>query len=243
MHAEERYLAAASERGQRSASETPCAESSGRSREPEIESQLSGLVAALGADVEVWIVRPPVLPASPEHADPGSSQDADRVRVVTATCPSGAVLLRGPLTGVSAVVGEGHERSAKPLVAGQAKEDGKLLSRGARNGRGTGFGGKLALGDEARSKRARSSPSSARTWAAWMRPERGNEVTIWASGWSSSAAWMALPSREVSSTKHWSVEANARTTVALDADSRLPRDATGAQRSPASITPVGRRPL
>ncbi len=151
MHAEERYLAAASERGQRSASETPCAESSGRSREPEIESQLSGLVAALGADVEVWIVRPPVLPASPEHADPGSSQDADRVRVVTATCPSGAVLLRGPLTGVSAVVGEGHERSAKPLVAGQAKEDGKLLSRGARNGRGTGFGGKLALGDEARS--------------------------------------------------------------------------------------------
>src|SRR3974377_732832 len=67
------------------------------------------------------VVRDAVDPAGPDDADPGAGQDADGVRVVLAPGAGVGVDLGGPGAGVPAVVGEGGDRLAEPLVAGPAE--------------------------------------------------------------------------------------------------------------------------
>src|SRR5918992_2070591 len=91
-----------------------------------------------------------VVPAAPDHADPGAGQDADGVGVVFA-CPAGVVVeLGGPWAGASAVVGERGDRLPESLVARPPKVHGLVLAgglgdRSASGQRGDRVGGCVGL--------------------------------------------------------------------------------------------------
>ena len=81
-------------------------------------------------------------------------------------------------------------RAAEPLVAGPAEDDGVVFAGRVGDGGGAGLGGEWS----AVGKRARSSPSSARIWAALTAPLRGRLCTSGPSGCWASAAAMAAES-------------------------------------------------
>jgi hypothetical protein len=75
------------------------------------------------AAVLVGVVGDAVLPAAPDDADPGSSEDADGVGMLQVAGPGVGVDVGGPGCGVSAVVGEVDDGVAQLLVAGVAERD------------------------------------------------------------------------------------------------------------------------
>src|SRR5438552_6611125 len=84
-----------------------------------------------------------VLPTTPQHAQPGTTQDADRVRMIAAAIPSPTVDLCRPERGVARVVGEAGHGPTQALVAGPAIADAAVLARFIGDGRDAGLGGEL----------------------------------------------------------------------------------------------------
>src|ERR1017187_9129897 len=82
-----------------------------------------------------------VEPAAVDDADPGAGEYAGGVRMVLAAGAGIVADLRGPGAGVPAVVGEGGDRDAEPLVAGPAEVDGAVLAGLAGDRRAAGEGG------------------------------------------------------------------------------------------------------
>src|SRR6185369_5398164 len=94
-----------------------------------------------GSAVLGWVVGDSVEPAGPYDADPGAGQDADGVGVVLAAGAGVGVDLGGPGAGVPAVIGEGRDRGAEPLVAGPAEVHVPVLARLAGDRGDAGEGG------------------------------------------------------------------------------------------------------
>src|SRR6202034_900508 len=87
-----------------------------------------------------------VLPAVPDHEQPGSGEDADGVGVVVAAAAGALVEVGGPGAGAAGVAGEVGDGVTELLVAGPAEADGAHLAgfSGGRRGAGEagqGFGG------------------------------------------------------------------------------------------------------
>src|SRR5262245_49177046 len=82
-----------------------------------------------------------VLPAMPDHEEPGAGQDADRVRVVVAASDGSAVKVGGPGVGTAGVAGEVADGVAELLVGSPAEADGAVLTRLASAGRDAGEAG------------------------------------------------------------------------------------------------------
>ena len=95
------------------------------------------------------VVGTAVLPATPEHTDPGAGQDPDGVGMITAAGPGARIDGGGPRRGMAGVVGEGGQGLAEALVAGPAEHDGAVFAGGAGDGGDAGFGGELVGGREA----------------------------------------------------------------------------------------------
>ena len=104
-----------------------------------------GLCGAVAGDV----VGRAILPAAPEDAGPRAGEDADRVRMATASGPSALVDEGGPPGGVTRIVGEGGEGPAQALVTGPAEDDRVVLAGGLGDGGQAGLGGELVVGGEA----------------------------------------------------------------------------------------------
>lgn len=102
------------------------------------------LSGAMAADVVECVV----LPAAPEHTDPGASDDANSMGMSASTSASALVDERGPARGVTGVIGESRQRSPEAFVACPSKHDGAVLARSVRDGRQAGFGGELCVGGE-----------------------------------------------------------------------------------------------
>src|SRR5579863_10739726 len=103
-----------------------------------------------GGSVHGGVVGDAVEPAAPYDADPGAGEDADGVGVVLAAGAGVAVDLGGPGAGVPAVVGEGGDGGAEPLVAGPAEVHVAVLAglagdRGDAGERGDGVGAVVGL--------------------------------------------------------------------------------------------------
>ena len=81
------------------------------------------------------------MPAAPDHAEPGSGQDADRVGMVLAAGDGVVVDLRGPGVGSSGVAGEVADGVAELLVDRPAEADGLVLAGLAGRGCDAGQAG------------------------------------------------------------------------------------------------------
>src|SRR2546427_6651461 len=90
---------------------------------------------ALGGPVKRDVVKAAVLPATPEHANPGAGQDADRMRMMAAPSARGGVDCRRLGRGMARMVGETGERLPEALVARPAKADGAVLAGFVGDGR------------------------------------------------------------------------------------------------------------
>jgi len=99
--------------------------------------------------VALGVVGGVVVPAAPEDASPGASEDADGVRVIAATSARLSIHVGGPGTGMAGVVGPGGEGLTQSLVAGEASGNTAVLAGGAGHGSDAGFGGELLEGIEA----------------------------------------------------------------------------------------------
>jgi hypothetical protein len=75
------------------------------------------------------VVRESVLPHAPDHSDPGTTKDADGVRMVAAASPRPSVYVSGPRVPVAGRIGEGSYRVAQAFVAGPT-EGGHLAPAG-----------------------------------------------------------------------------------------------------------------
>src|SRR5216684_3517615 len=104
---------------------------------------------ALGGPVKGDVVGAAILPAAPQDTNPGAGQDADGMRMITATPTGGGVDRRRPGRGMARVVGESSERLAQALVARPAKGDLAVLAGFAGDGRDAPLGGQLLVGGEA----------------------------------------------------------------------------------------------
>lgn len=89
-----------------------------------------------------------VLPAAPDHPQPGPGQDPDGVRVATSSVDRFSVDLRRPRVCHAAPVGEVHDGRPQLLVARPAEHDLLPLARLPRRGAGAGKGGEGAVGGE-----------------------------------------------------------------------------------------------
>lgn len=87
-----------------------------------------------------------VLPAAPQHADPGAREDARGMGVIAAALPGARVNPRGPYRRMAGVVGEGRDRLAQAFVAGPAEADAAGFAGGARDGRDPSLGGEVIGG-------------------------------------------------------------------------------------------------
>src|SRR5256712_13558765 len=104
---------------------------------------------ALGGPVKRDVVKAAVLPATPEHANPGAGQHADRMGMMAAASPRGGVDCRRPGRGMARVVGETGERLPEALVTRPAEGDAAVLAGFAGDGRDTPLGGRLLVGGKA----------------------------------------------------------------------------------------------
>src|SRR5437867_13290833 len=96
------------------------------------------------------VVRRAILPAAPEDAGPRAGENADGMRMPTAT-REGALIDEGrPARGMTGVIGEGREGAAQALVAGPAEDHGVVVAGGMRDGRQAGLGRGLIVAGEAR---------------------------------------------------------------------------------------------
>src|SRR5674536_334153 len=104
---------------------------------------------ALQGAVAAGLVGGAVLPAVPDHVEPGSGQDADGVRVVVAPADGVAVELVRPGVRVPAVSGEVADRVAQ-LFVGRPAEAHRLDLAGLAGGGGDpGQAGQRFRGGEA----------------------------------------------------------------------------------------------
>src|SRR5688500_4334607 len=107
-----------------------------------IRSSGCGLVGeSLRAAVEFGVVGRVVLPAAPEHADPGAGQDTGGVMVVLAGGAGAVVDVGGPRAGEAAGGGEGGQCDAEAFVAGPAEGHAALPARGLGDRGDSGQGG------------------------------------------------------------------------------------------------------
>ena len=83
---------------------------------------------SLIAAVAGGVVGSVVLPAAPDHSEPGPGQDADGVGVAMAAGSGLLVEVGCPGVVVAGVTSEVHDRSAKLLVAGKAEHDLLVLA-------------------------------------------------------------------------------------------------------------------
>src|SRR6185437_15458282 len=95
------------------------------------------------------VIRFAIRPSSPDHAHPGTSEDAHGVRVIAAAGAGPVVDVSGPDAGVPRVVGEAGQSGAQAMVAGAAEGDGPGFARRVGDGTNTGFGGQPGLVSEA----------------------------------------------------------------------------------------------
>src|SRR5215472_17223741 len=95
------------------------------------EEALEGLVA-------LWVVGDAVVPAVPDHVEPGSGEDPDRVWVVFAAGDGVVVDPGGPGMVVAGAVGEVADRIAELLADGPPEGDGLVLAGLAGGGGGAG---------------------------------------------------------------------------------------------------------
>ena len=79
-----------------------------------------------------------VVPAFPDHIEPGAGQDPDRVGMVFAAGDRVAVDAGGPGAGVAGAVGEVADRVAQLFADGPAEGDGFVLAGLAGGRRGAG---------------------------------------------------------------------------------------------------------
>ncbi len=118
-----------------------------------------------------------VLPAFPDHVQPGSCEDADGVGVVVPAGSCAVVQVGGPGVGASRVGGEVGDSVAQLLVAGPAEPDcadlAALSGRGCRSGKAAqGFGG-----GEARAAVADLGQQSGGAYASGA-GQRGEDVRV-----------------------------------------------------------------
>lgn len=128
-----------------------------------------------------------VLPAVPDHEEPGAGDDADCVRVVVAAGDGAAVEIGSPGVGADRVAGEVADGIAELLVGGPAEADGAVLAGLASAGSDASEAGQQARDSDV-GKRARQSPISASRRAARRVPARGRLVKTGASGCSASCS-------------------------------------------------------
>jgi hypothetical protein len=83
---------------------------------------------ALEAAVAGGVVGGAVVPAFPDHIQPGAGEDPDRVGVVFPAGYRGVVGLGGPGAGVAGAVGEVTDPIAQLLADGPAEGDGLVLA-------------------------------------------------------------------------------------------------------------------
>src|SRR5215831_21050997 len=95
------------------------------------EEALEGLVACR-------VVGDSVVPAVPDHVEPRSGEDPDRVRVVFTAGDGVGVDPCGPGGVVAGAVGEVADRVAELLAGGPAEGDGLVLAGLAGGWGGTG---------------------------------------------------------------------------------------------------------
>ena len=197
-----------------------------------------------------------VLPAVPDHVEPGSGQDAGRVGVVVTVAAGSVVELGGPGVGVAGVAAKSVTASRSCLSQAQRKWTVRVLpdcrvvgATPARQARDSGVG-----------NRPRQSPISASSRAARMVPERGRLVKMWASAcrascsliwadkaliwstsvvstasrarvvWASAVAWSPVAPRGAATNRACSTAGSTRTGVANAAQPR---------RQPPRAEPVG----
>src|SRR5215467_2828372 len=90
-----------------------------------------------------------ILPAVPDHEEPGAGEDADCVRVVVAAGDGSAVEVGSPGVGANGVAGEVADGVAELLVGGPAEPDGTVLAGLASAGGDAGQAGQGIRGREA----------------------------------------------------------------------------------------------
>src|SRR4029079_16096364 len=95
-----------------------------------------------------WVVGDALLPAGPEDAAPGASEDPASVGMVAAAITCALVEGRSPGRGLARAVGETGERGAQALVARPAEADGAVFAGLAGDGRDAGLGGEVLRGSE-----------------------------------------------------------------------------------------------
>ena len=111
---------------------------------------VSGLLGDqwLVAAVAGGVIGDVVLPAAPDHSEPGPGQDADGVGVAMATGSGLLVEVSRPGVVVAGVTGEVHDRGAQLLVTGKAEHDLLVLARlPGRWGRPGQGGQRLGVGE------------------------------------------------------------------------------------------------
>src|SRR5882672_7970203 len=99
-----------------------------------------GYVEGRSGAMQVRLVRGSGVPGSPEHADPGSSKDANSVRVVAAARARAVIDVSGPRMGVAGLIGQAGKRAAQAVVAGESEHDAAVLARFVGDGGDAGFG-------------------------------------------------------------------------------------------------------
>jgi len=88
-----------------------------------------------------------LLPAGPEDAEPGAGEDADGMRMIAAAGARLLVDVRGPVRGVSRMVGNRGMRESQALITRPAEGDATVFSAGARDREDPRFGGEMVVRD------------------------------------------------------------------------------------------------
>ena len=95
------------------------------------------------------IVKGSVLPGAPEHAHPGSGEDADGMRVVAAAAFGALIDVGGPGRAMPGVVGKAGDGGAQAVIAGPAEDDAAAFAGLVGDWADAGLSGELILGLEA----------------------------------------------------------------------------------------------
>src|SRR6266508_2019635 len=108
-----------------------------------------GKLKGNGSTMQVRLVRGSGEPGTPEHAHPSAREDANGVRVITAS-GAGAVIDGGsPGTAMTRLIGEASKCAAQAVVASPAEGHRALLAGLVGHWRDTCFGSELSFGREA----------------------------------------------------------------------------------------------
>jgi len=102
-----------------------------------------------GAGVAGGVVGLTVLPSAPQHAHPGSCEDADGVGVLASTPACLGVDGIGPCGSMAGVVGEAGDGCPQIFVARSSEHDAAAFARCVRDRADAGLGGELVFGGEA----------------------------------------------------------------------------------------------